>query len=329
MRADRLVSLVLLLRQRGRLSASELAEELEVSTRTVQRDIEALSLAGVPVYAERGRHGGFALLPSFQTDLTGLNREEAVALLVAGSRPGIQTLGIGAALASAMLKVIDALPRQHQSTATQVSQRFLIDPATDLLARPLAPEEIPNKISSEITHAVLAGQQLRILYAAKNASPRWRTLDPIGLVTVRETGYLLASRDGIERTYRLSRISEAEALPQPSLRAEDVDLEDLWQERIRSFRHDSQTNMRVTVRVHPDHRAELAETALAIHSEAPEPDGRLCIDLTFHDHPHAEWALWKLGSLAEVLTPGDLKNSLYNRALAMTNQYAPNKAATP
>ncbi|WP_150460116.1 helix-turn-helix transcriptional regulator [Nesterenkonia ebinurensis] len=327
MRADRLVSLVLLLRQRGRLSASELAEELEVSTRTVQRDIEALSSAGVPVYAERGRHGGFALLPNFQTDLTGLNHEEAVALLVAGSRPGVQTLGLGPALASAMLKVIDALPTQHQSTATQVSQRFLIDPATDLLARPIAPEEVPNKISSEITRAVLAEHQLRIFYAAKNESPRWRTVNPIGLVTVRETGYLLATRDGNERTYRLSRISQAEALPQPTERTEDVDLEDLWQQHINQFRHNRQTNARVTVRVHPDHRSELTETALEIHSEELEPDKWLRVELTFHDHLHAEWALWRLGNLVEVLTPNDLKNSLYNRALAMTHQYTPGQSA--
>src|ERR1700754_4189948 len=96
MRADRLVSLVLLLRQHGRLSATALARELEVSTRTALRDIEALSAAGVPVYAERGRHGGFALLPGFRTELTGLNHDEALALLVAGSRRGAQAVGLGA-----------------------------------------------------------------------------------------------------------------------------------------------------------------------------------------------------------------------------------------
>ncbi|WP_440107998.1 helix-turn-helix transcriptional regulator, partial [Streptosporangium sp. H16] len=109
MRADRLVSLVLLLRRHGRLSAAALSRELEVSTRTVLRDIEALSTAGIPVYAERGRHGGFALLPGFRTELTGLNHDEALALLVAGSRRGAQAFGLGSALASAMLKVVDAL----------------------------------------------------------------------------------------------------------------------------------------------------------------------------------------------------------------------------
>lgn len=135
MRADRLVSLVLLLRQRGRLSAATLARELEVSTRTVLRDIEALSAAGVPVYADRGRHGGFALLPGFRTELTGLTHDEAFALLVAGSQRGAQTVGLGSALASAMLKVVDALPDSIRNAADGVSERLLVEPDADLLSR--------------------------------------------------------------------------------------------------------------------------------------------------------------------------------------------------
>ncbi len=144
MRADRLVSLVLLLRQRGRLSAATLARELEVSTRTVLRDIEALSAVGVPVYAERGKHGGFALLPGFQTELTGLNHDEALALLIAGSRRGAQAFGLGSALASAMLKVVDALPEGHRDTAVGAAQRLLIDPEIDLLSRRVAPRRCPT-----------------------------------------------------------------------------------------------------------------------------------------------------------------------------------------
>lgn len=166
MRADRLVSLVLLLRQRGRLSATALARELEVSTRTVLRDIEALSAAGVPVYAERGRHGGFALLPGFQTELTGLNHDEALALLVAGSRRGAQAFGLGTALASAMRKVVDALPEDQRATAAGAVQRLLIDPETDLLARRTAVEEVPDGVVAEVRRAVFAGRRLRIQYAA-------------------------------------------------------------------------------------------------------------------------------------------------------------------
>src|SRR3569833_1841619 len=129
MRADRLVSLVLLLRLRGRLSAVVLAGELEVSTRSVLRDIEALSAAGVPVYAERGRHGGFALLPGFRTELTGLNHDEALALLSTGLG-----FGLGPALASARRKVVDALPEGHRATARDAAGRFLVSPETVVLS---------------------------------------------------------------------------------------------------------------------------------------------------------------------------------------------------
>src|ERR1044071_2939651 len=200
MRADRLVSLVLLLRQRGRLSAAALARELEVSTRTVLRDVEALSSAGVPVFAERGRHGGFALLPGFRTELTGLNHDEALALVVAGSRRGAQVFGLGSALASAMLKVVDALPEGYRDTAAGAAQRLLIDPETDLLSRRVVAEEVPDAVVAEVRRAVFAGHKLRIRYAARDQTPTWRTVDPIGLVTVREQGYLLATKAGEDRT---------------------------------------------------------------------------------------------------------------------------------
>ncbi len=176
MRADRLVSMVLLLRQRGQMTADTLARELEVSTRTVLRDIEALSAAGVPVYAERGRRGGFALLPGFRTELTGLNRDEALALLTAGSGRGEHVLDLGSALAAARRKVVDALSESQQSTASDAAQRVLVDPATDLLSRRLVTEEVlPGTAMNEVRRAVLAGHRLRIHYAATGQSPQWRT----------------------------------------------------------------------------------------------------------------------------------------------------------
>ncbi|CAI7669930.1 unnamed protein product, partial [Penicillium discolor] len=136
-RADRLVSLVLLLRQRGRMTAGELARELEVSTRTVLRDIEALSTASVPVYVDRGRRGGFSLLAGFRTELTGLNHDEALALLTAGSSRGEKVFGLSAPLASAMRKVVDALPEGHRANLDAAARRFLVEPQTDLLSRRL------------------------------------------------------------------------------------------------------------------------------------------------------------------------------------------------
>ncbi|MFE5523295.1 helix-turn-helix transcriptional regulator [Streptomyces virginiae] len=320
MRADRLVSLVLLLRRHGRLTADTLARELQVSTRTVLRDIEALSAAGVPVYAERGRHGGFSLLPGFRTELTGLNHDEALALLAAGSGRGEQAFGLGSALASALRKVVDALPESHRATASDAARRFLVEPETDLLSRRAVTDDIPGTTMIEVRRAVLAGHKLRIHYAATGRPPRWRTVDPIGLVTVRDRVYLLATRSGADRTYRLSRVLAAEELPDPAERPGRVDLDRIWQERCARFLSDD--HITVLVRVDPARREDLLDTALAVRAEEPAPDGRLRLELTFQDSRHAEWALWQLGTDAEALAPQSLRTSLRDRAAAFAARYA-------
>jgi predicted DNA-binding transcriptional regulator YafY len=320
MRADRLISLVLLLRQRGRLTAATLARELEVSTRTVLRDIEALSAAGVPVYAERGRRGGFALLPDFQTDLTGLNHDEALALLVAGAGRGEQVFGLGSALASAMRKVVDALPEGHRAAASDAAERLLIDPETDLLSHRLVPEELPGTTMIEVRRAVLAGHKLRIHYAATGRPPQWRTVDPIGLVTAGDRVYLLATRAGADRTYRLSRVLAAEELPEPAQRPDRADLDRIWRERCAQFLSDSD-QVTVLVRVDPARREELVSTALAVRAEEPDADGRLRLEVTFQDARHAEWALWQLTADAEALAPQWLRTALRDRAAAIVSCY--------
>ncbi len=341
MRADRLVSLVLLLRQRGRLSASALARELEVSTRTVLRDIDALSAAGVPVYAERGRDGGFELLPGFRTELTGLNHDEALALLVAGSIRGAKAFGLDSALSSAMLKVVDALPENYRDTAAGVAERLLIDPETDLLSRQLVPNEVPDAVAAEVRRAVFAGHKLRIHYAPAarrsedrseerattqragntvDQNPKWRTVDPIGLVTVRDQAYLLATRSGADRTYRLSRILAAEELPEPAQRPDRVDLDRAWQERSVQFRTGGD-QVTVLVRVNPGRREDLVGTALAVLAEETDADGWLRIEVTFQDPRHAEWALWQLATNAETLAPQWLRASLRDRAADFVTCY--------
>ncbi len=320
MRADRLVSLVLLLRQRGRLSAAALARELEVSTRTVLRDIEALSAAGVPVYVERGRHGGFSLLPGFRTELTGLNHDEALALLVAGSRRGAQVFGLGSALSSAMLKVVDALPERSRAIAAGAAERLLIDPATDLLSRPLAADDVPDTIVAEVRRAVLAGHKLRVHYAAVDETPKWRTVDPIGLVIVRNQSYLLATRSGADRTYRMSRVLAAKELAEPAQRPEQVDLDRAWQERSARFRTGGD-QVTVLVRVNPTQSEDLVSTALAVRAERPAADGWLRLEVTFQDSRHAEWALWQLNTHVEALAPQWLRTALHTRATAIAALY--------
>lgn len=316
------MTLVLLLRQRGRLSATTLARELEVSTRTVLRDVEALSAAGVPVYAERGRQGGFALLPGFRTELTGLTHDEALALLVAGSRRGAQAFGLGSSLASAMLKVVDALPSSHREIAATTLDRLLVDPETDLLARREDEDEVPRDVLTAVRRGVVEGRRTRIRYAPADAPSVWRAVDPVGLVTVRGRAYLLALRDGEDRTYRLSRVTAAEVLDEPAERPEIVDLHHVWRDRSIRFRAGAD-QVTVVVLVPATRRGDVTDTALAILSESQEPGGRLRLEATFQDRRHALWASWQLGTEAQVLAPDWLRGALRDRAAELLARYDP------
>lgn len=318
-RADRLVSLVLLLRQRGRMTADELAGELEVSTRTVLRDIEALSAAGVPVYADRGRYGGFSLLPGFRTELTGLNHDEALALLTAASSRGEQVFGLGSALASAMRKVVDALPESQRGSLDEASRRFLVDPEIDLLSRRSTTESIDASVLRAVRLAVLQGRKLRFDYASAQKPIRSHEVDPIGLVTVRDRTYLLALVDGAERTYRLSRMTSATVLDEAADRPADVDLDSLWAERAARFLADR--TLTVRVRVNAERRDELVARTRAGTLIETTADGRVLLQLAFDDLRHAVWALWPLDTDAEVLEPETLRRALAERAAELVRRY--------
>ncbi len=330
-RADRLVSLVLLLRQRGRMTADELAGELEVSTRTVLRDIEALSSAGVPVYADRGRYGGFSLLPGFRTELTGLNHDEALALLTAASSRGEQVFGLGSALASAMRKVVDALPEAQRGSLDEASRRFLVDPEIDLLSRRSNPEIIDASVLRAVRLAVLQGRKLRFDYASAQKPVRSHEVDPLGLVTVRDRTYLLATVDGADRTYRLSRMSAATVLDAAADRPAEVDLDALWAERAARFLSDR--SLRVTVRVSATHRDELvARARTGREIDNPDPvasadrvddaaDRDALLELAFDDIEHAVWAIWQCGLGARVIAPPSVRQELAELAARLTRLY--------
>lgn len=179
---------------------------------------------------------------------------------------------------------------------------------------------MPDAIAAEVLRAVFAGRKLQIHYAAVDQPPKWRTVDPIGLVTVRDRGYLLATRSGEDRTYRLSRILAAEELPEPAQRPDRVDLDRAWQERSTRFRTGGD-QVAVLVRMHPARREELVGTALAVLAEEADPDGWLRLEVTFQDRRHAEWALWQLSTSAEALAPQWLRDSLRDRATAIATRY--------
>lgn len=301
------------------MTASELAAELEVSVRTVLRDIDALSTAGVPVYADRGRLGGFTLLPGFRTELMGLGFEEALALLTTESGRSERTFGLSAALASAMRKVVDALPEGHRAAVENAVQRFLVEPEADLLSRRIVTEGIPGAVMSHVRRAVLAGHRLRFDYAAPDQPLRAHTVDPLGLVTVRGRTYLLATKSGEDRTYRVSRMVAAEELPEPAQRPAQVDLERLWAER--SARFLSQPHLAVRVRVAPWRQEELLDAVRAVRGEESDDGGWVLLDVMFEDLRHALWAIWRLDTAAEVLAPEVLRSALRDRAAGLVTQY--------
>ncbi len=315
MRADRLLSLVLLLRHRGRMTAGALAAELEVSTRTVLRDVEALSVAGIPVYAERGRAGGFALLPGFSTDLTGLTPDEAVALLTSPVRATSDALGMGPAFSSAIRKVVAALPETARARAEGAAGRVLVRRGGWL--RDPAPEE---RLAA-VQRAVFAGNRLRLRYASgRGGEPRWRTVDPVGLVEAAGQWYLLALDGGADRTYRVSRIAEAEELPEPAVRPDGVDLEQLWQRRRAAFLADL-PGVVVVARVLDGQVEELAEAAVAVLRREPDGPGRTVVEARFGDLLHAETALWALAPDGEALAPVELRAALGERAARAPGLY--------
>jgi len=207
MRGDRLLSLVLLLRNRGRMTAAQLARELEVSSRTVLRDVEALSTAGIPVYAERGRDGGFALLPGFTTDLTGLTHDEALALLTAQSRATSEALGLGPAFAAAVRKIVAAVPDAARREAVDAADRVLVHRGGWL------GDPDPDLHLAAVRRAVFAGKRLRLRYTARDEPARWRTVDPVGLVEARGRWYLLATRDGVFETPLIARRRQCNVSP--------------------------------------------------------------------------------------------------------------------
>ncbi|MEU1982223.1 YafY family protein [Nocardia sp. NPDC019395] len=243
MRADRLLQIVQLLRRNGRMSAAELARRLEVTKRTVLRDMDALSTAGIPVYAERGRGGGFALVPGFEPDVEQLTSAEARALFVAGGRGTAEALGLGGSFRSALHKLAAGLPDDAHRLVTHVQDRILLDAG--------GWHRDPDTLDAlgDIQAAVLDDERIRIRYQSKAAAaPGDRTLDPWGLLQVGTTWYLIAAHRGRPRSYRISRISAVRRLGEPSRRPPDTDLQKVWQRMRDDFRRAPATE--IVLRIH-------------------------------------------------------------------------------
>ena len=328
MKSNRLLSVLLLLQTRGRVPATELAARLEVSVRTIYRDVEALSGAGVPVYAERGRHGGIALLPGYRTDVTGLTQDEARALFVLAARGAHTDLGLDGALGSALRKVMAALPAPHRPVAELTSERILVDPT-----RWLSPAHPPTDLAVLQT-AVFADRRLRITYrhgndgdanrhCGRDTPDRHYTVDPYGLVAKAGVWYLIADHRRTPRLYRASRVRAATVTPDPVRRRPGADLASLW-DQLRRQVEDRSTDVEVTVRLDPE-VLPLFRRVYSAHllaPPAPDPDhpDKLRALLSFRALAAAR-PLLGFGAHVEVLDPPEARTDLATTARAALTRY--------
>lgn len=318
MRASRLLSIQMLLQTRGRLSARTLAAALEVSVRTLHRDIDALSAAGVPVFAERGRAGGFALMPGWTTRLTGMTPGESQAMLLAGlDGPAIQ-LGLGPDLRGARLKLLTALPAAWRSDAERISARLHFDPLD--WYRDSAP--VPHLAA--VAAAVWAGQALRLRYASWHATTE-RRVNPLGLVLKAGDWYLVAAQTGKPpRTYRVASIEAVTVLVDQAVPHRDAfDLAGYWRQSLARFTH-ALAREQATVRATPEGLRLLAQlnaaTARAVAASGCGPAaGPVTLSIPMESLAHASRQLLGLADAVEVLAPPALRQAvqgLLRRALA-------------
>lgn len=318
MKSDRLLSILLLLQTRGRVPADALAEELEVSARTIYRDVEALSTAGVPVYAERGRHGGIALLPGYRTDVTGLTSDEARALFVLGAQGTHAALGLDTALGSALRKVMAALPAPHRPAAELTSRRILIDPDRWMTGPRAA-------VDLGVLHtAVFADRRLRIRYRhGGDPQVHTYTVDPYGLVSKAGVWYLVADRRRAPALFRADRVSSARLLDAPVRRRPGTELAGVW-EVLRRRVEERPLPVRVTARVRTDWLdmfTRIVGPLLTTPPHAEEGDEWATAHLALPVLP-AVTQLLQFGTSVEVTDPPEAREELARRAAAIASLYA-------
>jgi predicted DNA-binding transcriptional regulator YafY len=326
MKADRLLSIMLLLQTRGRVTAVELAERLDVSVRTVYRDVEALSTAGVPVWTERGRNGGVRLLAGYRTDVTGLTNDEARALFVLTADGTHDALGLGGAIDSALRKVMAALPAPYRADAERTSERILVDPARWRAAAPAAgPAAGPAAVElAELQRAVFADRRLELRYRHSGSTePRGYTVDPYGLVSKAGVWYLVADRDGEPRLFRADRTRSATTSAEPVRRRPGQGLAEVWSVlRDQVERGSEQVLVRCLVRsARLDRFLRLQSANLLGAPGQPAPGSDwTALDLGFPALP-AVRALLVHGADVEVLDPPEARTELATAAAEVADLY--------
>jgi predicted DNA-binding transcriptional regulator YafY len=306
------------------MTASELADELEVSIRTVYRDVESLGSAGVPIYADRGPAGGYQLLDGYRTRLTGMTGDEAGTLFLAGMPGPAAELGLGSVLAAAELKLRASLPGELADRADRVRERFHLD------APGWFRGDEPTPHLSTVAEAVWSGRLLNVRYRRWKA-PRevTRTLHPLGVVLKAGRWYLVASARERITSYRVSNILEAEVLDTPAERPADFDLANFWQEWAERYERSvytatatvrmTEAALRMMGFVFPPEMSRTARESAG----PPDDDGWLITTVPIESIRQGHIELLKLGADAEVLAPPELRARFTDTARALAALYPP------
>lgn len=314
MRADRLLSIMLLLQVHGQMSARELARRLEVSERTIHRDMLALSASGVPVVAERGSQGGWSLLEDYRTNLTGLNQPEARALALSVPPRLLADLGLNQASDAAYIKLMAALPGSSREDAGFMRERIHVDMSG------WADYEESAPLLPALQDALWQERCLRIRYTRNDGVQVEREVDPFGLVAKGSVWYLVAGVNASEpRTYRVSRIAAAEILETPSQRPDEFDLPAFWKQSTSDFKS-TLPRYSVRARLAPGimERLRYAGRYTRLDRvEVVEPareDGWQTVLIHFEREREAAEFLLSFGAQIEVLEPTDLREKIIRAA---------------
>lgn len=315
MRASRLLSILMVLQMRGRVAASVLAREFEVSERTIYRDIDALSAAGVPVYAETGRNGGISLHEGYRTRLTGLTPGEAAALPLAGLAHVARDLGVSSDAAAAQLKILASLPVDSGATAQRIAARFHVDPVPWYHRH----EDLP--CLPALASAVWQQKRVEIAYESWKGTVR-RRLDPLGLVQKGGLWYLVAAERAQARIYRVSNILHLHVLDVPASRPRRFDLARHWaawtarfEERLMGARAQvliSEEGLRILRAVMPAAAQMAEETRIATAR-----NDWVRAEIPFETPDYSARQLLRLGTEVQVLAPAELRVALLNEARAV------------
>lgn len=322
MRADRLLSILLLLQANRRMTARELSTRLEVSERTIHRDMESLSSAGVPVYALRGNGGGWVLPDAYRTTVTGLTEPEVQALFVSTPPRVLADLGLRRASEAALVKLLAELPAISRRDAEYARQRILVDSGGWRRAE----EAVPHL--PVIQAAVWQERQLRLLYQRPGGGASERVVDPLGLVAKGSLWYLVAAVEAAPRTYRVSRVQAAELLNEPCVRPSDFDLAEFWARSSAEFVA-ALPRYPLTVRVAPEALPRATSPAGYVRVEAVglvDADGWTTLSLRADIEEEACGYVFSFGTRMEVLGPPALRERMARLAADVAHLYGEGQA---